>query len=132
MKKVFAVSFLTFIFSGIIFQPEIVYGQIEPPNTIEEAKGFSLEILHKLPDAIKEVWNNQALPILKRMWEKAQGPLETYIKPKAQEIINWLKDLLGKEIEERTPMIKEEFEKEKEEMIGDMPSVWERLKNLWD
>jgi hypothetical protein len=130
MKKVFAISFLTFIFSGIIFQPGIVLGQVEPPKTIEEAKGFGFEILRKLPEAVKEVWNSQALPILKRMWEWAQGPLETYIKPKAQEIINWLKNLLGKEIEERTPIIKEEFKKESIEMINDAPSVLERFKNL--
>lgn len=104
----------------------------EPPATLDEAKSVGFQILGELPDSMRQVWREQALPILYSMWDWAQGPWENNIKPKVQELLNWLLGFLGKEIEERAPLIEEEFEKEKDEMIGDVPSVWERFKNLWE
>jgi len=104
----------------------------EVPATLDEAKSVGLQIIGELPDSTRQVWREQALPILRSMWDWAQGPWENYIKPKVQELFNWLLGFLGKEIEERAPLIEEEFQKEKDEMRGDIPGVWERFKNLWE
>jgi len=104
----------------------------EAPATLDEAKSVGLQILGELPDSTRQVWREQALPTLRSMWDWAQGPWENYIKPKVQELFNWLLGFLGKEIEERAPLIEEEFQKEKDEMRGDIPGVWERFKNLWE
>ncbi len=131
MKNILTIFILSFFLSGLCL-PVSAQKIPEAPETLDDAKSVGLQIFNKLPESIHKVWQEQALPILRSLWDQAQGPLENYVKPKVRELIDWLKGFLGKEIEERKPLIQEEFEKEKEEMIGDMPSVWERLKNLWD
>lgn len=99
-------------------------GTQQIPQTMEEAKGLSMKILTALPDATKKVWQEQAWPFILEMWDWAQGPWNQYIKPQVE--IWWQKflDLLGKE----TPAdLKEEFQKEKEEMQED---IWNRFKDL--
>ncbi|MDD3399504.1 MAG: hypothetical protein WC919_07370 [Candidatus Paceibacterota bacterium] len=129
-------NILTFLIVGAVLSgfcmPVLAQQVPEPPATLDEAKSVGFQILGELPDSMRQVWREQALPILYSMWDWAQGPWENNIKPKVQELLNWLLGFLGKEIEERAPLIEEEFEKEKDEMIGDVPSVWERFKNLWE
>ena len=98
---------------------------------MEETKTFGLNALSRLPEAVKDVWQNQALPIWLKMWDWAHGPLNNYVKPKIE--IWWHKfmNLLGKE----TPDLEKEFQKEREEMEGlqhfIFPLVYlERLMNL--
>lgn len=87
----------------------------EQPKTVEETKGLVMEILTGLPGAVKKVWQDEAKPLIIKIWSWARGFLEPW----------WQKflDLLGKE----TPDIKEEFQKEKKEMQKDL---WQRFKDL--
>ena len=80
------------------------------PQTVEEAKSVGLNILKELPAATKKVWDEEAWPLFLKMWDWAQGPWNTYVKPYIE--TGWQKflGLLGRE----TPDIKEEFQKEKE------------------
>lgn len=130
--------------------PGFVFGQttmqaIEAPETIEMAKAFAIKILWMLPDAIKGVWDNEAMPLWRNMWGKAQdfwyNSARSKIEPRFQWVSGqtealWSKflELLGKEVEKRKPELKEEFQKEKEEMRAELPkvgrSLWERLKEL--
>ncbi len=110
--------------------PNFIFAQEAPavPETLEEAKSFGLSILDKLPNAVKQVWREEALPQLKKIWDMVKGPVES--------LWNKFLSLLGKEVEKRRPVLEEEFAKEKEEMSKDLPktsqSIWQRFKDLLD
>ena len=98
----------------------------QAPETIEEAKSLGLKILGGLPEAIKDVWQNQALPLWIGMWDRARP----YLEP-------WWQKFLGL-WEKKKPDLEEEFQKEKQEMKEDLPktietskSLWEKFKDLW-
>lgn len=111
-------------------------GLVTIPENFEEAKGFIMQIVKSLPNALrgsgeeaKEIWqktwvkwwNNDIYPWLDTTWRQN-------IKPFADKIIEKVKILLGKEIEKREPIIKEEFKKEKEEMKKEeLPKVSKSL-----
>jgi len=64
---------------------------------------------------LKKIWQSYIYPFLHKIWQKIDS-------------------LFGKEIEQRKPIIKEEFKKETEEMKEELPlvtkSLWEKLKEL--
>lgn len=99
-------------------------GTIDMPQTMEEAKGFSMDILKALPDAVKKVWQEEAWPFILNMWEWVQGPWNTYVKPKVEVWWQQFLGLVGKE----QPDLKKEFQAEREEMQKDF---WERFKDLF-
>lgn len=92
---------------------------ITAPQTLGEAKNFSIGILSKLPEAVKRVWKEEALPVWQKMWEWAKPVID----PWRQRFLG----LLGREVEKRRPDIEKQFQEEKEEMQNDL---WERFKNL--
>ena len=96
------------------------------PETIEEAKDFVMRVLKKLPDAVKEVWQKEAVPVWQRMWYWAQ--------PKIESLWHKFLNLLGQEAEKIKPVIEKEFEKEKQEIKEELPIIgrglWERFKDL--
>ncbi|OGZ22347.1 MAG: hypothetical protein A2922_02765 [Candidatus Nealsonbacteria bacterium RIFCSPLOWO2_01_FULL_43_36] len=96
----------------------------EAPQTMEEAKVFGLNLLERLPNAIKNVWQNQALPIWWNMWVWTKGFWERTLGGWVENIWQKLWRLTGKE----TPDVKNEFQKEKQEMQKDL---WERFKELF-
>ena len=120
------------------------------PETIEKAKEVTEEgakkVLNEMPQLMKDIWRNEAVPIWKKMWVWFKGvwadyirqPLSDFwyltIKPRIQSLIQEVKDLLGKEAEEKIPVIKEEFEKERKEIREELPraskSLWQRFKEL--
>ena len=107
--------------------------------------GFK-KALEELPAILKKIWREEALPVWKKMgnwfrniWENyIKSSLRnfwySYLKPKIQSFLERVKEFLGKEVEERKPIIEEEFEKEKEELMEELPgvtkSLWERFKAL--
>jgi len=123
---------------------------IKAPGTVEEAIGMlkkaSQKVLEIIPEAIKEIWHKKVLPVWKKMWDWSKNVWENYIKkplhdfwyysfkPKIQSFLQEIKEFLGKEVEEKKPVIKEEFRKEKEEMQEEIPrttkSLWQRFKDL--
>lgn len=82
------------------------------PQTVGEAKDFITDIFQKLPEAVKKVWKEEALPLWQKMWQ-------------------WVKPLMtpwfNKQVEKRRPGLEQEFQKEKTEMQND---IWQRFKEL--
>ena len=121
---------------------EAVEKNVEIPEDFEEAKGLGMNIIKSLPNATKGAWqeakeiwqntwvkwwHNNIKPWFRAMWyERA--------KPFADKIINKIRALLGQEIEKRTPILQEEFQKEKQELREELPGVsktlWERFKEI--
>lgn len=95
----------------------------EVPQTVEEAESLGLNILEKLPGAIKDIWQHQALPVWMNMWVWTKGFWQSTLGAKVENL--WVKflKLIGKE----APDIKGEFQKEQQEMKKDL---WERFKDL--
>lgn len=106
---------------------------LETPKTLEEAKTLGIRILSGFPKALEKplqealaVWG-KTLNWFKNLWY-------SYILPWLQNVWQKIDSFLGKEVEKRKPGIKEEFEKEKQEMKEDIPkvgkSLWQRFKEL--
>jgi|GEM_PF-579608 len=123
---------------------------ISQPETAEETKNFIIKgfeiIKERMPNAIKNIWQEQVLPIWKKMWDLFKNFWNNYIKsffsyfwysflkPKIQFVIQEVKEFLGQEIEEKKPIIEEELQKEKEKIREEIPTVskslWQKLKDL--
>ncbi|MFH1820391.1 MAG: hypothetical protein ABH805_00490 [Candidatus Nealsonbacteria bacterium] len=118
--------FFYFLIIGVLILsiPQSSLAQSQP-QTLEEAKSFGWEILNKLPETIKNIWENQAKPIWLDMWARFKDVWSTYIEPTVNvwwdKILTWF----GKE----PTNINEEFQKEKIELKDD---IWERFKGLFD
>ncbi len=135
---IFSLIFLFIFFSFSLAQQK----EIEniPPEIKEKGKRVGETFLEKFPQAVKEVWKNEVLPIWRKMeeyssyfWKKYISPKlknfwYSFLKPKIIYIIEKIKVILGKEIERKKPQIEKEFQKEKEEMKKEIP---ETTKNLW-
>ncbi len=108
---------------GLIF-PCFAFAEppIKAPDTLEDAKSFAINIITAMPEGIKGAWEEA-----KEIWQKTW--------------VSWWKNW-GKGhwqgIENRGPMIKEEFQKEKQEMKEEIEketrsiekNIWERFKEL--
>ena len=111
--------------------PSFSFAQVQPPETLEEAKEIGEktfgDFLKKLPETLEKIWKEEALPLWQKMYNWGKNIWDSYIWP---EIGPWFK----KEIEKRKPLIEEEFKKEKEEIKEEVPkvgkSLWERFKEL--
>lgn len=111
------------IFSFIL--PSICLAEgIEQPQTIAQAESLGLKILTALPEAVKKVWQEEALPLILKMWAWAKNVWNSYLAAQVNSLWNKLLKLTGKET---SPNLKEEFQKEKQEMQKDL---WERFKDL--
>ncbi len=119
-----------FIISGLVL-PSFSLAQgngIKVPETFEEAKELgerALEIgKEKIPGTMETVWNEKVLPLWTKMYEWARTNIWLKIQP-----------LIEREIEKRIPLMKEKFEKEKQEMKEELPvitkSLWQRFIELW-
>lgn len=110
---------------------------VEAPATTEEAKSFISKILSFFPNALKKTWE-AAKNILQKFFEFWSSFWDNTVQPWLKGIWDKLLSFLGKEIEERRPAIKEEFEKEKEAMKESIKeegievgkSLWEKFKDL--
>lgn len=107
-----------------LIAPTFGLAQTSPvPQTVEEAESLGLKILDKLPGAIKDVWQNQALPIWWNMWLWAKGFWESTLGAKVETLWQKFLNLIGKE----SPDIEGEFQKEKQEMQKDL---WDKFLEL--
>ena len=121
MKKIVVISLM----AGL-FLPLMVQGG-EPPQNLEEAKGFSLAIIKDLPGAIKRVWQEEVLPLWKKMWDWVKAQLQKvwgWFKAQLQKLWNWVLRLLGREVERVKSSAKE-----KQEEI--QKSLWQKFKDLF-
>lgn len=143
---------IVFLIIAGIFLPIFGYCQtpLEVPGTMEEAqnaaKSGAKTIMEKMPTIVKTVWQEQVMPLWRRMWNLFKDFWVSFIKdflrnlwystlkPQVKSVIEKVKGILGKEIEEQAPLIEENFQKEKEQMSKEIPQVtdsfWQRFKGL--
>ena len=130
---------------GIIL-PNFCFGQTEAPSTLEEAEDFIMNIIKLLPEAMKNVWQNQVLPFWHKLAEAASNWLEDItsvfkswlkwltdwlsdiwygtIKPWINHILDWLRNL----IHQKQPELEQEI-------TGEIPetskSLWQKIKDIF-
>lgn len=135
--------------------------QMKTPENLDEVKTQTKEFLiqteKNLGGEIVKTWNDKFMPLWRKMWEKTKDLWLSYIQPKGESIFVQIENfifpkiqtakeqlfkLLGKEIEQRKPLIEEEFQKEKEELSQEIKEktsgitesfwgkLWERFKEL--
>lgn len=98
-----------------------------PPQSMEEVKGIVWKAIKFFPELIIKVLKD-VFSWLKNIWNR-------YLYPFFHGI--WLKieSIFGKEVDERAPTIKEEFQKETQEIKEEAPSLfkslWEKIKNFF-
>ncbi len=124
-KNILLLSTLAVV-TGLFF-PQFCFAQIDAaPSTIDEAKTFIIKVITALPNAMKDVWKDKVLPIWQKAWKWFKGIWYQNIKPVIQNGIDKIKSLFQrKEVTD----IKEEFEKEKEEALKELPII---SKEYWD
>ena len=98
-----------------------------PPQSFSDIKNMGFKALKFIPQTLekiwqggtawlKNIWNNYLYPFLHKIWQKIDA-------------------LFGNQIEQRKPVIKEEFKKETQEMKQDIPqvvkSIWEKVKDFF-
>ncbi len=93
------------------------------PQNMDEAQGLGLNILNRLPEAIKNVWQNQALPIWLSMWDWTKNIWQSSLGAKAGNLWDRILDWVGLE----KPDIQQEFQKERQETQQDL---WDRFLDL--
>ena len=126
MEKTIAI----FILIGFL-SPFSSLAQATPPETLEEAREAGERALEtggrELPEIIKQMWENEVLPVWLSMW--------SWIKAKTwSKIERWVTP----EYEKRKQYFEEGFEQEKEdikeEIKTEVPkvtrSLWEKFKEL--
>lgn len=110
---------------GLIL-PSLCFAQEQAPQvpqTVDEAKSLSMEIVNALPGAIKKVWREEAWPIISNIWDWAKGFWDSYLGSKISGLWQKFLKFLGKD----DLNIEKEFEKEKQEIKQDF---WQRFKDL--
>lgn len=121
----FQLLIIFLLITGLIL-PGFCLAEEEPaqmPETVDEAKSWGINILKALPNAVGDVWQRQALPIWHNMWNWVKSTWNSSLGPIVESWWQKFLNLLGRE----TPELKEEFQKEKEEMQKD---IWQRFKDL--
>ena len=124
------------IIFGILL-PSFSFAQqsITPPGTLDEAKKIgerALETAQKeIPGIFERIWKEEVLPVWQKIFNWVKSKIwEPYLWPWFENI----QALFGEELEKRKPIIKEEFQKEKQEIKTEAPqlgkSLWERFKEL--
>ena len=132
-RKSFSILLLLFVSIPVFgFAAEI-------PDTIDEAieesKEKGGEILEELPQAVKNLSDQEILPVWKRMFGSVTNFWEKNIASKFKNI--W-QGILGK-IEEKKPELERELEKEKQEIKEELQegavkagkSLWQRFLDLF-
>lgn len=85
---------ISLVICGLIF-PNFCFGEnTEAPSTLEEAKDFIMNIIKLLPEAMKNVWQNQVSPFWHKFAELASNWLESMISV-VKSWLNWLSDWLS-------------------------------------
>ena len=124
------IKLLALLTIGILL-PSFCLGQTSqtagPPQTVEGLRLTLWNAVKFFPETIKKA-GGEVISWLKNIWN-------SYIYPFLHKIWQKIDSLFGKEIEERKPIIKEEFKKETQEMKQEVPlvtkSLWEKLKGFF-
>lgn len=85
---------------GIIL-PSFCFSQTELPSDLEEGKSFVITIIERLPQEMENVWNNEVVPIWKKVWQKIKN-IGTSVLPTLKSwfysTFDWLADIWSENI----------------------------------
>lgn len=158
-KEISFISVISFVLLAIFFLLPLsslsqTPNNLQPPEDInqikEEAQKTGKSVLQRLPEAVKQVWRNEILPLWRKMWsffkifwEKTLGPYLSnlwynHLKPFIEKIVIKIEKMAGKKIEENKPQVQEEFQKKKEETKKELEkqlpkatqTIWDKLKEV--
>lgn len=105
----------------------------QPPETIEEAKGLGLQFLKEIPQAIQGVWESQAVPVFLGMWNWAKDIWNRHVFSWLRGLWEQLLGIFGREIEQRSPFIQQQFEQEKQQLKQEIEeSIPQEGRTLWE
>lgn len=109
----------------MITSPVLAFSEApQAPQNLEEAQSLGQKFLEGLPNVAKEGFR-EFIGLLKNIWF-------SYIMPAIRKV--W--SLLDQKVEEKRPAIERELQKEKEEIIQEIPkagkSLWQRIKDLFN
>ncbi|MFH1401883.1 MAG: hypothetical protein ABIG40_02885 [Parcubacteria group bacterium] len=125
-----------------LFAPALCCGQtqlLEQPKDFNEAEQIgqrALDVIQKdIPGLIGEVWRNEVLPVWQKMFDWVKVHIwENWLKSGLKNLWQKVVRIFREEVEQRKPIIEEEFEKEKQELKEEAPqvgkSLWEKFKEL--
>jgi len=112
---------------------------LNQPKNFDEAKQIGEKALEagqkEAPGVIEKIWQNEVLPVWQKMfnWVKTrfgENKLGFYLNNFWQKA----KEILNSEVEQRKPVIEENFQKEKQQLKEEVPevgkSLWEKFKEL--
>ena len=118
---------------------------LEAPETLDEVKEGTLkvggQIADTLPGIVGNLWNTQVIPVWQNMWNWTKQELwQKKVQPIAQNLLDKGKILLGREVEQRRPIIEQKLQQTKQELTEELQiqtkrvgkSFWERFKNLFN
>jgi hypothetical protein len=141
MKYLLFITFITLATPALLYAQEKPDGGVpifEVPETLDEAKEVSLDtgerIMGVLPGVVRNIWDTQVLPVWRNMAEWAKEELwHKWAQPRAQNLLNKARELLGREVDKRRPIIEQELEQEKQELAQDIKTHGENAgKGLWE
>jgi len=103
------------------------------PQNINEAKekGIAVvtQLLQQIPQQVTVIWKNEVLPIWSNMWQRGESFYVQYAAPTIKNMLQKAQSIAGQEIKKREPVVRDEFNKETQEMQKDIPIV---SKGIWD
>jgi hypothetical protein len=132
MKRIVLVTILSLFLCSSFSLAQWENPPIPQPENMEQAQQLGDKawdfVKKDLPGIVKQVWNDEVMPIWTKMWSWFKGSIwEPYLAP-----------FFKSEIEKRQPGLEEEFEKEKEETkesvkkdaVPALKSLWDKFKEL--
>ncbi len=106
---------------------------ISAPNNFEEIKALGKSMLRSFPNAFKRA-GQEGWAVMRWVWGHIKAFLIKHVEPVVFKAIDWLKGLVGKEVDQRKPEVKKEFQRETEQIKEKVPTgrgLWERFKSLF-
>ncbi len=112
---------------------------LNQPENLDQAKQMGQNALEVIKNdssgIIKNIWNNEVLPVWKKMFDWAKVHLwQNWLKTWFDNIWQAVKRIFTSEVEQRTPTVKENFQTEKGQLKEEVPevgkSLWEKFKEL--
>jgi hypothetical protein len=124
-----AVPIFTFAQTNLLNQPQNV-------NQALDVGKKALETTQKeMPGLIGRIWQNEVLPVWQKMLDWAKNNLwENKLGSWLKNFWQKTKEIFSSEVRQRTPVVKENFQKEKQQLKEEAPqvgqSLWEKFKEL--
>lgn len=116
---------------------------LQVPETLEDAQHeagqLGKKVWQKLPSILKDIWEDEVIPVWKQLWNWIMKAWDHTVKAWAQSLWNWIMGLFDKEINKRKDLVQEQIEEERKELQDEIAkegenitrSLWQRLRDLF-